>query len=320
MLAPPGTFVDPIDGKTPIRFAYMGVATTTTTKEPLFLDPNSVVYARDFRSLPAWVCYDSLVRKTTTTTKHGGTTTTTTTTRAVMKRLTPILPTWLSHMAQGSPLLTVGEPLAQPPPSYDATNDCIQCAVTTKFGTWEIPSQYIPLQQALSEYPKTKHFLAEDASSRYFARFLLEGKVFSELNNNNNNNNRQNLLLLYTDDPSIVTRSSSFFVKKVTLLVSALSSHGIDSKQSLCRHWATIDKTFLYPILSQHWIREDQKNTFQSLWKTMVLKYIHEWKEQQQQQAAAAAPQTQTVVPKESKKSKKKKKKKKKSKKAWIAL
>merc|ERR1712012_62630 len=108
-----------------------------------------------------------------------------------------------------------------------------------KFGSrgWEIPSLKMKMYDAITKFPKNKAKFLSDDSFRYFARFLLEGKVLSEIIEVIGDKG------CWNDDPAIITRKTP--IRKVALLVSDLSSNGIDSLAALRKHWAEVDKTFL---------------------------------------------------------------------------
>ena len=224
------------------------------------MDRNSVLYSRDSRRLPQWVCFDSIVRKET---KTGDTVTT-------MKNVTPIDPSWLGSLAKRSRMLSLGEPLPFPLPSYDAERDAVLCSVTTKFGSrgWEIPPVQVEMFDVLqrSDAKKSGHFLVDD-SFRWFARFLLEGKVLPELSGMSD---------MLNDGPSIITRKKP--LKKVALLVSALSSAGIDSAGALRKHWAEVDDKFLFPQLKS-WTKPEHKADVKRMWIAAVKSNVKQWKQ-----------------------------------------
>lgn len=249
MLAPPGSI--PGEHDYSLRSAYVGCSTSLL--EPLFLDRNSVVYSNDWRLLPRWVCYDSLIRKTT---NKGGEIT-------LMKTVTPIDVEWLGKLAKGSRLLRLGEPLQIPLPTYDANKDAIMCSVTTKYGIhgWEIP----PVQMEmfpLVHNPKCSAVFMVDDSFRWFARYLLEGKVFPDLGG---------LHHLLNDDPSLITRKSPS--GKVDLLVSALSTAGINSASALRQHWANVNDKFLFKHLKS-WIKPENTTEAKQIWIEAVKRQI----------------------------------------------
>lgn len=255
MLAPPGSI--PGDHPFSLRSAY--ISCSLGSQEPLFMDRNSVLYFRDSRQLPQWVCYDSLLRKTH---KDG-------TTFAVMKDVTPLDPSWLGSVASGSRLLRLAEPKTSPPPFYDHDRDAVMCNVATFFGRhgWEIPSVQVKLCDALVEATgRLSSQFAPDDSFRWFARLLLEGKVLSELSD---------LTVMLNDNPSLITRQATS--KKAVLLVSALSAAGIDSAGSLQKHWSEVDKQFLFKHLKL-WVKAEYAEQAKRVWISAVETQVSVWK------------------------------------------
>merc|ERR1712176_492946 len=133
-----------------------------------------------------------------------------------MKNITPLESSWLGAVARGSNLLSVEEPILAPPPIYDGNRDAVMCSVKTKFGShgWEIPPVQAVMFDALNktEARRSAHQFMADDSFRWFARFLLEGKVIPEL---------KGLDAMLNDSPTAITRRTP--VSKVAVLVSALS-------------------------------------------------------------------------------------------------
>lgn len=227
------------------RSAYFSCR--SAIQEPLYIDRKSVLYSRDPRQLPEWICYDTLIRKQT---KDGSTIST-------MTNVTPIDPQWLGSLAMGCKILVIGDPLDVPVPSYDPYRDKIMCSVTTKYGDqgWILP----PIQMNMDEISGkgSKHVMADDAY-RWFARYLLEGKVFDKL---------KNLRVMLNEDPSIITRKKPS--SKVAMLVSALSQNNISSAKALIRYWATKDKTFLFKNLKS-WVKKENAEDAKTLWINFV--------------------------------------------------
>ena len=249
--SPPGANLD--DGPCTRFFSCSSKMT-----ESLFIDQNSVLYSRDSRQLPEWVCYDTVERKST---KDGSTIT-------VMKNVTPIDPEWLGALADGSNLLAMGAPLDTPLPSYNKERDAVMCSVTTKFGDhgWLIPPRQVVMYDAVNgPGAQGSAFLADD-SFRWFARFLLEGKVLKEL---------QGLAAMLNDDPAIISRRKP--VQKVALLVSSLASAGIDSAAALQKHWAEKDSKFLFKLMKS-WTKKDRTDDVKNMWVQAVKTNIQKWK------------------------------------------
>lgn len=249
MMAPIGS----IPGSHPFKLRSAFLSCSSSMKEPLFMDRNSVVFSRDSRSMPQWVCYDYLVRKTL---KDG-------TPIATMKNVTTVDPAWLGMLAKGSNLLSLGAPIPAPSPTYDAGVDAVLCSVETKFGTynWEIPPLKLPMHEALRrpEARNSVHFQPDDCY-RYFARYLLEGKVFAGL---------EDLAPFLNDSPSIITGKTPY--GKVSLIVSALENAGIDNAGKLRNHWSKVDNKFLFKTLKK-WTKHDCTSQARELWIATVRK------------------------------------------------
>jgi ATP-dependent RNA helicase DHX37/DHR1 len=254
--APPGNLSPEFTGVP--RSAYM--CGNISLREPLFLDNNSSVHSK----LPEWVCFDSVVRKK----RKDGTTVVT------MQRVTPIDVDFLATLCHGSNMLFLGTPLATPVPRYNKETDSIQCAIETKFGThsWQIPPLYVDMYDVIknesqSASKKQNPAVVEGDSFRWFARFLLEGKVLPELSD---------LLQYLNDEPSIITRRKPH--KKVTLLLSALSSAGVDNARALQKHWTETSDKFLFRELKP-WVKNDCASAVKALWINAVTANIDVWKE-----------------------------------------
>jgi len=233
---------------------------SSSIAEPLFIDQNSVLHSKDYRKLPEWVCYDSCERKTT----KGGSTI------MVMKNVTPVDPEWLGTLADGSNLLSMGAPLDTPLPAYNKEKDAVMCSVATKFGDqgWLIPPRQCVMYDAVNSPGSNGSAFLSDDSFRFFARFLLEGRVLDEL---------KELPSLLNDDPAIISRRKP--VQKVALLVSSLASAGIDSGAALRKHWAEKDSKFLFKIMKS-WAKKDGVSDVKTLWIQAVQSNVKRWREE----------------------------------------
>lgn len=274
-LAPLGS----IPGQHPFSLRSAYLSCSSILKEPLFMDRNSVVYSRDARLLPQWICFETIMRKT----RADGTSV------AIMKNITPIDVSWLGRLAEGSQLLSIEEPLSTPLPVYDSSRDAVLCSVKTRYGTngWEIPPVQMVMFDAIHSSNNTNNatqqrsccFMADD-SFRWFGRYLLEGKVFVEL---------QAVRDMLNDCPSTMTRhkSSTAASPKVALLVSALSSAGIDSAAALRKHWASVDNKFLFNIVGKKWVKAGREAEFQKIWIATVKQNIGIWNRMAKKETSA---------------------------------
>jgi len=252
-LAPMGYFN--VENSPFIRTGY--VSCRSDIKEPLYIETNSVLFSKDSRQLPEWVCYDTLMRKAT---KDGSTMTT-------MRGVTSIEESWLSKISEGSQLLSLGEPLVLPSPTYCTSQDAILCSVSTKYGDhgWIIhPPLQFPFMTACQNYPNSKAITSYD-SYRWFARLLLEGKIIKEL---------KGLPVMLNEHPNIFTKKKP--LSKVAIFLSSLSDNKIDSVETLTRYWAEKDQKFLYKQLKS-WIKKQDVSQAKKLWidtvKTRVQGY-----------------------------------------------
>ncbi|KAL3823873.1 hypothetical protein ACHAXA_005455 [Cyclostephanos tholiformis] len=253
--APPGLLTMEFSGIS--RSAY--ICGNSLMKEPLFIDNNSTVHLLR----PEWVCFDSIVRKT----KKDGTSI------ATMQKVTPIDVEWIASVCHGSNMITLGSPLASPSPRYIKEKDSIQCAVETKFWGhgWEISPLYVSMydmiqKQSDSDKRKQTSAVMRDDSYRWFARYLLEGKVLPEL---------AGLLLMLNDEPAIITRRKP--MKKVMVFVSTLSDAGVDSAAALQKHWAEKDDKFLFKALKP-WVISNNAEKVKQLWIAAVTSNVEVWR------------------------------------------
>ena len=208
--------------------------------------------------MPQFVCYGSLVRKPT---KDGSTI-------ACMTNVTCVDQTWLGILAEGSPLLTLGEPLLSPPPTYDTKQEAVLCSISTKYGHhgWPIP----PVRRVMYDYLETwkgrSSLINTRDSFRWFARALLEGKVMKEL---------ENLPSMLNDSPAIITARKPD--AKVVMLVSACAENGVDNGPALRRHWAEVNEQFLFRELKA-WTKKESFDEAKRLWVNVVKQMVHSWR------------------------------------------
>ena len=232
------------------RTAY--ISCRSAIGEPLFIDKKSVIFSRDHRQLPEWICYDSIIRKTT---KKGDTI-------SMMTNCTPVNSEWLGAIANGSKLVSLGEPTAIPTPKYDKERDEIMCSVVTKYGDhgWVLTPVEVVMNQVFQHGRKQSSLIVGDDHYRWFARKLLEGTVLEEL---------KSFKSMLNDNPVLITRRK--LVSKVVLLVSSLAENDIDSLSKLIHHWSSKDKKYLYKDVKK-WVKDDRLTEFKQLWKDTIKK------------------------------------------------
>ena len=250
-LAPVATFSDEYPMN--LRSAYLGA--TADSREPLFLERNSVLYSHDTRQLPQWVCFDALVRKTHRKTGQ---------TYVVMKGVTAIDPSWLGYLAKGSRLLSLGAPLSSPMPQFSVDQDSMLCSVTTKFGrhSWDISPIRIPWQQAFSSFA-TNRVLSSNDVYAWFGRCLLEGKVFPELDA---------LRGMLVQDASVLT-NTKIRPKAVQSFLASIQSNNLTSRKDLLAKWRERGARFLWSSI-QPLVRPERVSEAERLWIKTARQYM----------------------------------------------
>ena len=91
----------------------------------------------------------------------------------------------------------------------------------------------------------------------WFARLLLEGKVYSELDG---------LVACLNDKPSSITSRKQ--LSKIVLLVSTLESDDIDTKEKIAKKILANDK-YLWDKV-KNWCLKEKRAQFKSIWGDMV--------------------------------------------------
>ena len=139
------------------RDAYL--ACSGSLKQPLYLSARCALYDRQWKNLPEFVVYESVLMR-----QRSGDDV------AVMDNVAKVEPVYLSALAEGSPLLKVGKVDVGVNPVYDKAADAIMCYRLCSYGEagWSLP----PKKEAM-----------EDDGDRFlwFARYLLEGAVHGAL-------------------------------------------------------------------------------------------------------------------------------------------
>ncbi|XP_074777587.1 putative ATP-dependent RNA helicase DHX37 isoform X2 [Athene noctua] len=121
---------------------------TALLDDPVFIHPSSVL----FKQLPEFVVYQEIVE----------------TTKMYMKGVSAVEPEWIPALLP--PYCHFGKPLENPPPSYCPETGRIRCHRPSVFYrvSWQLPAVEVDYPEGIDRY-------------KYFARFLLEGKVIENL-------------------------------------------------------------------------------------------------------------------------------------------
>ena len=167
-----------------------------------------------------------------------------------MKNVTAVDARWIAPAAQDTPMVSFSAPLEAPSPSYDAARDLTLCYVQPTFGghQWQLPPHQMVLPGGGAH--------AEE-QLRWFARFLLEGKVVPALGKL-----RKHLNL----KPAMITNKHS--AKKIVALLQALGAHNVRSRAALRARWAR-HPSFLKDVLGS-WLQRDFVGSLDRVWKRLL--------------------------------------------------
>lgn len=170
-------------------------------EEPVFIHSASVLRKKQ----PEWVVYQELYEV-----KIGDTM------KTFIRGITAIEPEWLLQFA--TPLCNIGKPLEDPAPRYDRLEDVIYCHVKATFGKsgWDLPISEIAMKSN------------EQDTYRYFAKFLLDGEVFTELREYT-----KNLL----SSANSMLKSWASVIPRTEILLQRLIQEEAHTKQRLTEIW-----------------------------------------------------------------------------------
>jgi hypothetical protein len=84
-----------------------------------------------------------------------------------------------------------------------------------------------------------------------------------------------NLTPMLNDKPTIITQRKP--MKKIMVLVSALSEAGVDSAAALRKHWAEKDEKFLFKAIKP-WIIQDNAEKVKRVWTAAVTANVDIWR------------------------------------------
>lgn len=223
--------------------------------EPLYIHPHSSLFSPDPARLPDFVVYQALVRNSKGL--------------PYMTCVTQIEPDWLPGLAASSPLLSFGPPLTSPPPTYDRAKDSVMVYCTPKYGVhnWELRAYPIPASDLAKLCGRTTAggTSFKELGARWFARMLLEGKVFKNLAEFHVSKEHGTC---HNDPPAFITLKRP--VRKVFEIVQPLQDRGITTRKGLLQELRK-DPTFLQDALKM-WIKSEHASKFKAVWQAIVKK------------------------------------------------
>lgn len=154
-------------------------------------------------------------------------------------------PEWLPVLVPNQ--CAFSKPLEEPPPRYDSEAGVVKCHMTCTFGprSWQIPAQELEYPSGLERY-------------KWFARFLLEGKVIPGL---------QWFVPFLLSAPATMIKSWAKLQPKTEVLLGELVSEEADSQAALEAAWKK-NKKFLLSAFSQ-WIPQSKHPELLAVWPPM---------------------------------------------------
>ncbi|XP_030075313.1 putative ATP-dependent RNA helicase DHX37 [Microcaecilia unicolor] len=185
---------------------------TPLLDDPVFIHPNSVL----FRQLPDFVVYQEIIE----------------TSKMYMKGVSAVEPEWIPVLLPQ--YCHFGSPLETPPPSYCPESGRVRCHRESTFYRvgWQLPVVKVDYPEGLDHY-------------KYFAKFLLEGKVIKLLRS------YTNILL---SSPVTMLKTWSKLQPRTEALLKALVSENVDNHAALLAVWKKNPKYLLLPFCQ--WIPE----------------------------------------------------------------
>ncbi|NXN21385.1 DHX37 helicase, partial [Nycticryphes semicollaris] len=200
---------------------------TALLDDPVFIHPSSVL----FKQLPEFVVYQEIVE----------------TTKMYMKGVSAVEPEWIPALLP--PYCHFGKPLENPPPSYCPETGRVRCHRPSVFYrvSWQLPAVEVDYPEGIDRY-------------KYFARFLLEGKVIEKLSS-------YSRCLL--SSPLIMLKTWSKLQPRTESLLQALVAENCDNRDALLAAWKKNPK-YLLAAYSQ-WIPEVMHEDVAKKWPPVAL-------------------------------------------------
>ncbi|OXB84980.1 UNVERIFIED_CONTAM: hypothetical protein H355_016102 [Colinus virginianus] len=221
---------------------------TALLDDPVFIHPSSVL----FKQLPEFVVYQEIV-ETTKLYMKGETATVCSADLASFRCVFPfsgvsaVEPEWIPALLP--PYCHFGKPLENPPPSYCPETGRIRCHRPSVFYrvNWQLPAVEVDYPEGIDRF-------------KYFAKFLLEGKVIEKLGSYS-----QCLL----SNPLIMLKTWSKLQPRTEALLQALVAENCDNRNALLAAWKKNPKYLLSAYCQ--WIPEVMHDDIAKQWPPVAL-------------------------------------------------
>lgn len=202
--------------KKKLRCAYQ----TPLCDSPVFIHSSSVLCSL----CPKYVVFQEIIE----------------TNKLYMREITAVDEEWFPLLLPQ--MCSFSSPLDTPPPVYDPVLDIVKCYMTCTFGPWTIPPQELSFPDSLEKY-------------KYFAKFLLDGEVFSGLS--------QFVGCLFSP-PITMVKPWAKLQHRTQVLLSALVAKQVFSKASLLAVWKD-DPKYLLSAYSM-WLPQSVHRVLGEMW------------------------------------------------------
>ncbi|CAH2094002.1 unnamed protein product [Euphydryas editha] len=211
------------EDKRKFKYAYH----CSNLDEPVFLHSESILR----KTIPEWVVYQELYETGGDDRK-----------KMVMRNVTAIEPEWLPVYVPK--LCNLGEPLTDPEPRYDDVSGRVKTHFKGTFGKscWELPVVEIDYPDKIERY-------------RWFARFLLEGKVFPKL---------KKYASSLLSPPSTMIKSWAKLQVRTEVILKALIARRVGTREQLENTWKEQSNYLLDEYLK--WVPESAHNEVTLYW------------------------------------------------------
>lgn len=193
-------------------------------EEPVRMHSASVLK----RTSPTWVVYQEIFESNQN--------------KLFMRGVTAIEPEWLPVLATA--LCHLSQPLVEPSPHYDAEKDQIICHITGTYGraAWPLPVVQVDIPPGLMRY-------------KWFAVFFVDGSIFPKLSSFTSE---------LLSSPITLTKTWARLQPRTEILMKALVSQNIDSREKLVKKWKEDSKYLLQAYLK--WLPESLCYEVTQIW------------------------------------------------------
>ncbi|XP_038059297.1 probable ATP-dependent RNA helicase DHX37 [Patiria miniata] len=193
----------------------------------VFIHPDSVLVKKQ----PEFVVYQEVIE----------------TSRPYMRGVSAIESEWLPVVLPH--LCTFSKPMEEPAPSYHEATGTVHCHMTSTFGrnAWLLPAVDL-------EYPKSLERF------KWFARFLLEGKVIPSLKDNTS---------FFLSSPSTMIKTWAKLQPRTETFLKTLIAEDVDCKDALIKAWRQNDKYLLSAYCD--WLHRDKHAEVMLKWPPVQL-------------------------------------------------